>query len=213
MKSEGANSIPAVIAGKQVTINTDVVNSDIPLLLSRMTMKQTGVKMDLEHDRAEIFGQDVDLNITSFGHYCIRIDKTEKIPVETVCAVNLDDIGENERYKILPKLHRQFAHPSKRKLVALLKDAGVWKDDYLEVLTRIEESCMVCKSYTKTPPHPVVGLSMAHEFNEKVAMDLKQWKGQWILHMIDMWSRYTVSVFINRKRPSDIIDRMVTHWI
>ena len=27
---------------------------------------------------------------------------------------------------------------------------------------------------------------MAHEFNEKVAMDLKQWKGRWILHMIDM---------------------------
>ena len=54
---------------------------------------------------------------------------------------------------------------------------------------------------------------MAHEFNEKVTMDLKQWKGRWILHMIDMWSRYKVSVFIDRKRPSDIIDRMMTHWI
>ena len=145
LNSEGACSIPAVIAGKQVTIKTDVVNSDILLLLSRMTMKQAGVKMDLEHDRAEIFGQDVALNLASSGHYCIPIDKTEKIPVETVCAVNLDDNGENERYKILLKLHRQFAHPSKRKLVA--KDAGVWKDDYLEVLTRIEESCMVCKSH------------------------------------------------------------------
>ena len=31
--------------------------------------------------------------------------------------------------------------------------------------------------------------------------------------MIDMWSRYTVSVFIDRKRPSDFIDRMMTHWI
>ena len=31
--------------------------------------------------------------------------------------------------------------------------------------------------------------------------------------MIDMWARYTVSVFINRKRPSDIIDAMMTHWI
>lgn len=56
-------------------------------------------------------------------------------------------------------------------------------------------------------------MPMAHEFNEKVAMDLKKWKGCWILHMIDMWSRYTVSVFINRKRPSDLIDSMMTHWI
>ena len=31
--------------------------------------------------------------------------------------------------------------------------------------------------------------------------------------MIDMWARYTVSVFINTKRPSDIIDAMNTHWV
>ena len=53
--------------------------------------------MDLEHDRAEIFGQDAALNLTSFGHYCIPIDKTEKGQVETVCAVKLDDISEAER--------------------------------------------------------------------------------------------------------------------
>ena len=135
LKSEGEYSIPAVIAGKQVTIKTDMVNSDIPLLPSRTEMKSAVVKMDLEHDRAEIFGQDVILNLTSSGHYCIPIDKTEKIPVETACAVNLDDIGEDERYRILLKLHRQLAHPSKKRLVAFLKDAGVWKADYLEVLT------------------------------------------------------------------------------
>ena len=61
--------MPAVIAGKHVTIKTDVVNSDIPLLLSRTTMKNASVKMDLEHDRAEIFGQDVGLNLTSSGNW------------------------------------------------------------------------------------------------------------------------------------------------
>ena len=97
--------------------------------------------------------------------------------------------------------------------MALLKDAGVWKNDYLDILSTIEENCQLCKSYTKTPPRPVVSLPMAHEFNETVAMDLKQWKGCWILHMIDIWASYTVSVFIKRKRPSDIIDAMMTHWI
>ena len=97
--------------------------------------------------------------------------------------------------------------------MALLKDVGVWKNDYLDILSTIEENCQLCKKYTKSPPRPVVSVQMAHEFNEKVAMDLKQWKGRWILHMIDMWARYTVSVFIHRKRPSDIIDAMMTHWI
>ena len=42
---------------------------------------------------------------------------------------------------------------------------------HLDILSTIEENCQLCKSYTKTPPRPAV---MAHEFNEKVAMDLKQ---------------------------------------
>ena len=59
-------------------------------------MKNAGVKMDLEYDSAEIFGQDVALNLTSSGHNCIPIDKNEKIPVETVCSVKLDDVDEAE---------------------------------------------------------------------------------------------------------------------
>ena len=56
--------------------------------------------------------------------------------------------------------------------------------------------CDLCKRYAKTPARPIVGMPMATQFNEKVAMDLKQWNGRWILHIIDMWSRYTISVFI-----------------
>ena len=54
---------------------------------------------------------------------------------------------------------------------------------------------------------------MASQFNEKVSMDLKQWNGHWILLIIDMWSRFTVSVIINRKRPSDVIDAFMQRWI
>ena len=42
----------SVIVGKEVTIKTDVVESDIPLQLSRQAMKTAGVKMDLESDTA-----------------------------------------------------------------------------------------------------------------------------------------------------------------
>ena len=69
------------------------------------------------------------------------------------------------------------------------------------------------QKYKKTLSCPVVAMPMAHEFNEKIAMDLKKWKGCWILYMIDVWSRYTVSVLINQKRPADVIDAIMTHWI
>ena len=111
------------------------------------------------------------------------------------------------------KLHRQFAHPPKKRLIALLKDAQVWKEQYEGIITQIDENCELCKIYAKTPSRPIVGMPMATKFNEKVAMDLKQWNSHWILHIIDMWSRYTLSIFVNRKKPSHIIDALMTHWI
>ena len=67
-----------------MTIKTDIVDSDIPLLLSRSAMKKAGVKKDLENDTAEILGEQVSLNLTSSGHYCIPIDKTAEVSVEEV---------------------------------------------------------------------------------------------------------------------------------
>ncbi|OWF53616.1 hypothetical protein KP79_PYT25470 [Mizuhopecten yessoensis] len=40
LKSDGEYELPMCIVGKQVTVKTDVVDSDIPLLLSRSAMKK-----------------------------------------------------------------------------------------------------------------------------------------------------------------------------
>ena len=213
LKSKCEFSLPAVIAGKEVTIKSDVVESDIPLLLSRTAMKKAAVKMDLENDTATIMAKGVALNLTTSGHYCIPIDKTEEVPVEIVCAVRLQELNKQDRYKTLLKLHRQFAHPPKKRLIALLKVAGVWQEHYEETVTQIEEKCELCKIYAKTPSRPIVGMPMATKFNGKVAMDLKQWNSRWILHIIGMWSRYTLSIFIDRKIPSNVIDTLMIHWI
>ena len=98
-------------------------------------------------------------------------------------------------------------------MIALLKDADVWKEEYEEIIEQINEECELCKIYAKTPSSPVVGMPMASKFNEKVAMDLKLWNDIWILHIIDMWSRYTLSTFVERKRPSNIIDALMTQLI
>ena len=64
----------------------------------------------------------------------------------------------------------------------MLKDARVWKDEFEGHLLEIEQKCNLCKTYAKTPPRLVVSMPMAKEFNEIVAMDLKQYKGRWILY-------------------------------
>ena len=58
-----------------------------------------------------------------------------------------------------------------------------------------------------------MALLVSSTFNEKVCMDLMKWGNKWILHIIDMWSRFSVSVFVNRKRPSDIIGKSMVSWV
>ena len=70
----------------------------------------------------------------------------------------------------------------------------------------------MCKLYHRSQSRPVVCFPQAENFKEKVAMDLKNWGNRWILHLINMWSRLTVSVFMDRKRPSDVIDNIMLHW-
>ena len=62
--SKGEYSLPVVIACKEAIVNTDVVESDIPLLLLRKAVKKAAVKLDLENDTATIMGKEVALNLT-----------------------------------------------------------------------------------------------------------------------------------------------------
>ena len=205
--------LPCNIAGKDVVIEVDVVKSAIPLLLSLKSLKKANAKLNIEKDTAEFFGTEVPLNFTSSGHYCIPIGKTDEIRVQEVCNVVLSDVMPEERKKILQKLHKQFAHPSMPRLKALMADAGVWKDQYNEELCEIYDGCQTCKMYKKTPARPVVSMPMASRFNEKIAIDLKSWKGKYILHMIDMFTRLSVSVFINSKSPPVVVEKIIQHWI
>ena len=77
LKSIKKVTIPCEIAGVRCNITTDVVNSDLLLLLVKPSMKKTRVILDLENDKASIFGNDVDLHCTSAGYYCIPINGPE----------------------------------------------------------------------------------------------------------------------------------------
>ena len=70
--------IPAVLADKAIKIETDVVQSDIPLLLSLSSMKKAGLKLDLENDEAEVFNKKIALDYTPSGHYCVPLYKSDK---------------------------------------------------------------------------------------------------------------------------------------
>ena len=212
LKSISTVKFPAVIAGTPVSISTEVVESDVPLLLSLDAMKKAKINLYLSEDRAEVFGKEVPLNSTTSEHYCIPIDKAQSVSVEKVFAVCLEELDDKKREACVLKLHRQFAHPPLEKFIRLLKDAGAWKEEFYPLIAKVYSQCELCEVYKKTPLRPSVAMPMAQEFNQIVAMDLKQWNKRFILHLVDMWSRYSMSCFIARKYPSEVLNKIMLHW-
>ena len=213
LKSKGLYDVPCVLAGECCRLGVDVVECELPLLLSKDSMKKAEVVLDLVDDRASIFGKTVDLQCTSSGHYSLPINKTE-IPIQPNFHVLFSDQADSEKTKTVEKLHKQFGHPSIHRLKSLFRDAGIEDKVILDLVDEVSKSCEVCKRFTKTPARPVVSLPMATEFNEAVAMDLKVWRPNlYFLHLIDIATRFSLAAVIRRKTPDLIIHHVMTLWI
>ena len=53
--------IPISLGSQNVMLNTDIVSRDIPLLLSRKSMKKVNMTLDFTNDHAVIFDQSIQL--------------------------------------------------------------------------------------------------------------------------------------------------------
>ena len=203
-------TLPCVLAGKQIQIKTDVVDCNIPLLLSKKSMKTAGMVIDLKTDTATVFGQDVTLKCTSMGHYTLPIYfplTPERIDYVLLASDVLD------RRSVI-KLHRQFAHPSSEKLQKLLKSAGKSDPRLMNLVDEVTTTCETCVKYKKPRHKPIVAMSMGSTFNETVAMDLKVWdNGIYFLVLVDIATRFCQAVVIRNKYAETITRELFSRWI
>ena len=58
-----------------VKIISDVVDADIPLLLSKTAMKRAQMTLNFNNDTAEMFGKRIELLCTTSGHYHVPISR------------------------------------------------------------------------------------------------------------------------------------------
>lgn len=212
--------LPAVIAGVECQIETEVVEADIPLLLSKASLKKAGAILNLQHDSAILFGKEIQLEFTSGGHYCVSLRPcgmsayTIQNDTDPVVLAVIQDLDEDERKKAIIKLHSQFGHASAERLWSLLKKAGDVKPEIHKDLTAIVDKCAVCLKYKKPAPRPAVGFPLASRFNETVAVDLHQLeKGKWYLHIIDEFTRYSAGGIITSKAPKVFVEKFIQLWI
>ena len=68
--------------------------------------------INLENDTAEIWGNNIVLDCTTSGHYCIPLNSNK---LEECAFVKNESIKDE-----LIKIHKQFSHPSKAELSPII---------------------------------------------------------------------------------------------
>ena len=215
--------LPINIANKDILLETEVVSSNIPLLLSKETMKTAKASMCFEKDKINLFGVEQTMICTSTGHYAIPIKKTNVFINQNQSSNEnsealqvLFSLKDNVKVKdVAHKLHQQFSHPRTDRLIKFVKTAGVENEDLIEALKVVGDQCDTCKRYKRKFPRPVVSLPLSYDFNDTVAMDLKVYKNNeiYFMHIIDHSTRFSAGSVIRSKNKQVIVDEFFKHWV
>lgn len=75
VKSVMRVTIPCVVEGCDVGLVSEVVDCNIPLLLSRVAMKRAGFIVNFGTDQMKFLGNVLRLKVSSSGHYLIKVSK------------------------------------------------------------------------------------------------------------------------------------------
>ena len=65
--------VPEKIGSHNILIETNVINSDIPLLLCGASTKRADINLNFKGDTASVFGKTIELLVTKKCHYAIPL--------------------------------------------------------------------------------------------------------------------------------------------
>ena len=212
-------TIPVTVGSLKCLMDVEVVQADIPLLISKGAMKQMGMNLNFVKDVAVINAEEIKLFCTTSGHYCIPVSVMENaqsgsnnIVLHLECLAEMD---EKKKLAKALKLHKQFSHASAEKLLKLVKKSNYNDKEFEKCIQHICDNCDLCQKYKPAPLKPVVGLPMSQKFNETVCMDLKEFihNKLWILHIIDSSTRYSAARMISTKAKEVVVQNIFMMWI
>ena len=75
-----------------------------------------------------------------------------------------------------------------------------------DLLREGEAYCDVRQKFKKAPPRPVTSFPSAKNFNQNIAVDLKQFGKRWMIYFCDHFTRFSACAVIDNKRAETILD-------
>lgn len=207
--------LPVFLCGKERTLDTFIVPGDLPLLFSRKSMKALGVSLDIVNDTISIDGITQELESTGSGHIVVDIlgnnDAGNKGALTLIATEGNKAL---EPKAIVKKLHRYFGHPNPKTLLKLVRDTEHWSKELGDEIKNLE--CDHCVRYRKDTSKPKVSIWSPTDVNEVIAMDLKFLNDEEtiiMLHMIDLFSRFSLTAIVPDKKAETIMAAFFQTWI
>ena len=68
-------NLPCYIGNSRCNITTDVIDCNIPLLMSKNSMKKANMIINLGKDSVSVSGKNIELACTSSGHYIMKLTR------------------------------------------------------------------------------------------------------------------------------------------
>ena len=206
--------IPLKLGKLETNLYVSVVEASIPLLLGKPDLKRFGFTINFEEETVfisktfEIFA----LETTLGGHLALPIKEEEPLD-ESIFILTECEFKEKE--KKIKKIHQVLAHPKPEILKNFFKNSSENDKETFNVVDEVHEKCEICRKFQKSPSRPKVGLPVSFDFNECVALDLKERKTnkEYILYCICTFSRLTRGVIIKNKNPDTIVKGILDCWV
>ena len=148
---------------------------------------------------------------TKGGHKVVKLCRNgDWTTQDTVYYMSKED--EVTTFKKIKKIHEVTNHKSENQLIFAFRNANKLDDKVRKTIHRVVEGCKVCQKYKRSQGRPKVTLPKVTDFNQIVAIDLKQFGDKNVLWIVCSFTRYIQGEVIPNKEAKTIIDALNTGW-
>ena len=124
-------------------IKAEIVKENIPLLLSKSSLKKTQTVIDLDNDKDIIFGKEINLHQSTSSYYCIDISPLRSCSnIEQILYLG-KDLSSGQCKTQATKTHKQFGHGSNENMNKLIKNDGLFDTQTGELLLMLYSNAKI----------------------------------------------------------------------
>ena len=123
------------------------------------------------------------------------------------------DCVKVEKERRITRINKVVGHPHSHTLKEFFKNSSENDSEVLDLVDVVNDKSKVFRCFKKSPGRPKVTLPMSDDFNQCVALDLKQRNKKFIFYCICTFSRLTRAAIVQDTLPKTIFAGILKCWV